>query len=400
MMPCPYCGTPNSTSKRVCYHCQADIAPATAKTAARATGAPARDAKKQAAQAARAARDKKPRPGGIDFLIGVSLRQRAQFYRQLFSLLNSGIPIGLGLNYSASNCAIQLRQRINKMAAFVQKGGLLSDAMAQYPGVFPSWEVSVVYAAEKGGTLPQAMRDIADALEMEWDLRMRTRTATFHLKVTAFVFVLVLLIVMNVQSGTFDVVLTSVGGAFIKFFLILALLFVLWLGWRYFAKTRSGSRFVAAALPRVPIIGGVLANLIRIRFVRVLATLWHAGVPPLESLAVAARTTDNAHFVHQIEKVSGAFSQGVMLSSVLAETRFLPQESLYLLQTGETSGNVAESLEKIAEYYSIELDAQVKTLPIKLQMLLYAIIVPFVLWLLIKFYGGMYGGAMTDMMNN
>jgi type IV pilus assembly protein PilC len=322
-----------------------------------------------------------------DYIIGVSLRQRAQFYRQLYSTLHAGVPVGLALTTIAQNSAISLRSRIRKLAEHVEKGKLLSEGMAGYPNLFPEWEVSVVYAAEKSGTLPNAMHDIADALEMEWDLRARTRASTFHLKATAFVLILVLLILAAVHSGTSDQVFAQVGQAAIRFVFVLIGIGLLIYGWRIIGRFRPMAAAVAAMVPRTPMIGPIWRDMARIRFLRVLATLWAAGVSPIESLEVAARTTGNQHLMNQVRDLSKGLSQGTSsLSSIIAATRFLSPEAVSMLQVGETTGGVAEALEKTAEYYYFELSAQVKTLPHKIQLLMYAVLVPVVFYVMYKFY--------------
>lgn len=401
MIPCPHCGTANSAKKQVCYHCQAKMQAPARKAS---PSEPARPLAAKVAPAPPAPRTRttdlppQKRMGSystMDYIIGVSLRRRAQFFRQMYSLLHSGIPIGLALHYVTDNCAIQMRRRLRQLTEHVQGGGAMSEGMRRYPGLFAEWEANVVLAAEKSGALPQAMHSIAESQEQEWDLRLRVNTATLHLKITAVIFILVFAIVRSVQPGTFTEVLGSVGSACITFALIMLGYIVVKQLWKIFGRTRPGGRVVAALIPRLPLFGAILRDLARVRFVRVLGSLWHAGVAPLEALETAARTTENYHLMRQVKESSGRFGKGATLSSIIISTKFLPQESIYLLQTGENTGDITGALEKIAEYFAIDLEARAKTLPIKLQMIMYAILVPAVLWLAISVYGGYFNGLMN-----
>jgi type II secretory pathway component PulF len=216
MIACPHCGTQNSAQKRVCYHCQAELD----------SSAHTRDTVRQRKE--KSAKDAehpgKGRYTANDYIFGVTLRQRAQVYRQLHSLLNSGIPLGLALGYCAQNCAFQIRNRLKKLADHVQQGKSLSEGMREYPILFPDWECNVVMAAEKSGTLPQAMADIAETIEIEWDLRSRTFVSTLHLRATLLVFVLVAFILASVRQGSVSDVMDQVGQAFIRFCIFLAAL--------------------------------------------------------------------------------------------------------------------------------------------------------------------------------
>ena len=403
MIPCPKCGEPNSTKKQVCHHCLAALGtpPPGAKTAVRAVPAPP---VKRTTQPSTTSSPTAPQHGftWMDYVFGVSLRERAQFYRQMNGLLNAGIPIGLSLQHSAENCAYAMRSRIRDMADHTQAGGLMSDVMVRYPALFPDWEISVLMASEKAGTLPQVMHDIADALEREWDLRSRTKVAAFPVIATFVVFVLVAMLVFSIGNYTTTTELggsVNFGGLFGSIFVRMALLVVLVIaiivGWRMLGRTRMGGILISRLMPRVPLIGPILQAMKRIRFVTVLSTLWHAGIAPLQAVEIAARTTGDRRLIDQLEEATGRFSQGITLSALITATDFLPQHALYLLQTGEVSGNIAGALEKIAEYHTIEVDAQVKTMPMKVQLLLYAIVVPLVLWLLLKFYGGYFSNLLN-----
>jgi type IV pilus assembly protein PilC len=158
-----------------------------------------------------------------------------------------------------------------------------------------------------------------------------------------------------------------------------------------FGRTRRGAALVATIVRRTPLVGPIWRDMAHIRFVRILGTLWKAGVPPMEALQVAAQTTDDYRFINQIGELQGRLSQGSQLSGIIGATNYLPDEVLYMLQTGETTGDVSQSLDTIADYYDVELQAKVKTLPTKLMLLYYAITVPIIAILMFLFYMGQYG---------
>ena len=402
MMACPHCGAQNSRRKSLCYQCgnRMSTTEVTSKTPRHRFG---RRAAVVATNSASSEQMGKQTVEGMrhrksSVFLGASLRQRAQFYHQMASLLNAGIPLGLALQHSAENCAFQLRPMLTHMSDKISAGGRFSEQLLDYPSIFPDWEVNVVVAAEKSGVLPDAMSNIAQTIEMESNMRSSTFASTFFIMATAVVAVLVLFIVHNVgkvQSGKLMDVFAAVGMAFLYCGLVLLALFAFIVFWRFFGRSRVGSALIATFMPKIPLIGPILQGLGRIRFVRVLGALWKAGVSPIESLEIAAKTTGNYHFIRQIEAGTVKLVKGgASISSVLAPTKFLPGESLYLLQTGETSGNVADSLEKIAEYFAVDVQARVKTLPDKLMLLGYAIIVPIVFYILYHFYTTGAAGTM------
>lgn len=403
MIPCPHCGAENSNRKQICHRCQAALVEkAKPVTPAYRTRKPNFESTRQVINRS----DHVSQPLS-DYLLGVSRGQRAQYYRQMHSLLNAGIPLGMSLSYATDNIAGSMRRRVKALSEFVLAGALLSEGMDSYPELFPTWEVSVVRAGEKAGSLPQVMQDIAETLEMEHQLLVRVRTATIHLKITAFaVFCVLLLLIMLgfFRRGSFD--MNNMNGG-VDIFAILArvgllaglvftLIYSLQIGWRAYGRTRSGSKVVARLLPRLPLVGPVMHGFALVRFAKILSTLWHAGVSPVESLDLAARATGDTQLIRQISEMAPRISGGATMSTVLADTHFLPESALHLLQTGETSGNVAEALMKVAEYHAIEVESLSKSMPMKIQLLMYLILVPLVAWLLIAFYSRYIGALLAE----
>jgi type IV pilus assembly protein PilC len=325
----------------------------------------------------------------LQSVLGVSLRQRAQFYRQFQSLLRSGIPLSLSLNYVQANVAVVLRSALRDMFEFCQRGGTLSDAMARHPGLFPEWEVSVVQASQQTGALPEAMRDIAQTLELEQDLRLRINASTLSIKITAVVFLFVMVLLAGLRGvgeGGLGAVLGVLSNTSVLVVVGLGLAIGLWQLWRAFGRTRVGGAIIQTIATGTPMIGPVLRNMMRLRFTRVLGALWNAGISPTQAIETAARASGNPFMVRRAAEQIHALGMGGGLADALIAMRIYPQEAIYLIQTGESSGTVGDALMHVAEYLEMDLQAQTKTLPVKLQFIFFIIMAIAVGILMISFY--------------
>ena len=423
MIACPHCGAENSDRKRICYQCQQemvtveaaprDVSPARApktdsaavvevipsifpappqETAAIPKSTPA---PKPASPPTATPPDEGPRK----LLLSARLPQRAQMYRQLQNLLKAGIPIGLCLNYLENNLPPFMRPMILDMAQMVQKGARLSDAMARYYAIFPEWEVSMVQAAEKGGTLPEAMEEIARTLETEMMLRSQTWVKMMPLTATFLVFILTILIVTGVgavTNGDVGAILAALGHAVLQLFLFCLAAGALYQAWRVWGRSRRGARVQQVIVSRLPLVGSILQNSMRLRFTRVLAALWRAGVSPIDALETAARASGNTDLQNRASDQVKRLSEGATLAAVLVDLRIFPQEAVYLVSSGETSGAIAEALDKVAEYLELQLTEQVRLLPMRAQLVFYAILAPavgyFIIHFWMQYYGHMFDG--------
>jgi type II secretory pathway component PulF len=404
---CPHCGAENSSGRRLCFQCQQEMAvkpepqAPVAKRRLQPATAPGQVITAEQVRATKAARIDAPTAPPRDqarlaVILGATLGQRAQLYHQLHSLLRAGVPLTLSLNYLGDNVAPHLRGLVREMVEAVQRGGRFSEVMARYPTLFPNWEVALVRAHEKAGTLPEAMSEIAEQLDLEADMRRRTNAATLHLKATFLVFILVFFIVGGVGGVTgLSDVLTALGGAFAKFVIAVAAIIGAWQGWKALSLFRGGARFVQFIITRTPMIGPIMRNIQRLRFARVLGALWDAGVSPTEALETAAAATANDDLVFRTHDQMVHLQSGGTIGDAVEALRIFPQEAIYLLKSGEVSGTVGASLANVAQYIALELDAQVKTLPARLQLLFYAVIVPFIAYFIIRFYVGYFDNAMS-----
>lgn len=378
MRPCPHCGTPNSAQKRICYHCQGELqSPAMAPPAppkAVPPRPPARPARPPAP----------PVPRGPH----AALDQRAQFYRQLQALLHAGLTPSLGLSNIAQNIAPALRPIANDLSARTEQGGLLSTGMEQYPAAFPEWEVESVYAGEVSGLLPEAMADIATTLETEWYFRMQMAVRTLYLRVTGYfgIFVLLLVIVSHhvvnaMEKNGFEQLKNFLTGMGIGLLVAFTGLWLLRIAWRQMSRSRRWSPLAQTIIHHTPLVGPIVNSLLRLRFMRVLATLWNAGVLPIQAIQIAARATDDPQLMNCVEAQIGRFTEGGSLVEVLEATGYFSPEALHLVQTGQDSGSVSAMLDTTARYIHADIDARLRSAPMIAELGLLVILAPLIAYL-------------------
>ncbi len=319
-----------------------------------------------------------------------SLKQRIQMYRQFYSLLKSGIPLALAMSYIEKNIAYSIKPAMREIGLVIEKGGLFSEQMVYYPALFAGWEISMVAAGEKSGNLPEVMNEISNQLEIEMEMKSQVNSKTWHLKATLFVAILVgIFLAQFFQSGA-----SSMAGAFnvfanslITMGYLVAAFMILLIFIQRFTASKIGSVWAYNVMSRVPLYGPILKNQSILRFVNVLSAMVHAGVGPIESLQCAAEATGNKAIINKANDAGSGLSKGEVMADVINSMNMLPPETIYLIRTGENTGSLVESLKKTGEYIQLELSGLVKTLPAKMTMIVYVIVVAIVMYVLSLAFG-------------
>lgn len=282
----------------------------------------------------------------------VATADLALFTRQLATLVQAAMP---------------LRSRI-------QEGYTLSDSLREHPRVFDSLFCSMVAAGEKSGHLDVVLNRLADYTEQRQRLKSRL--------LQAMLYPLVLLVV---ATGVVTILLTAVVPKIIEQFdhlghalpastrMLIAmsdalqasgvywlagLLGLLVLGQRLLKNPAMRLRWDKTLL-RLPVTGRVARGLNTARFSRTLSILTASSVPLLEGIQTAAAVSANRYVEQQLLLAADRVREGSSLRAALADLRLFPPMMLYMIASGEQSGELETMLEQAAVNQEREFDTQV-----------------------------------------
>lgn len=108
----------------------------------------------------------------------VSRKQMALAYRQLASLVRSGLTISESLNSVAEGTKdIAVRDAVRTVAEEVAEGKVLADGMAKRPEVFSVIEIELLRAASETGTQAETLERIAKMTETQVSVQRKIRSA-------------------------------------------------------------------------------------------------------------------------------------------------------------------------------------------------------------------------------
>ena len=306
----------------------------------------------------------------------VAAADLALFTRQLATLVQAAMPLETCFYRRSVSKVKKLHVKSSGMAlrSRIQEGYTLSDSLREHPRVFDSLFCSMVAAGEKSGHLDVVLNRLADYTEQRQRLKSRL--------LQAMLYPLVLLVV---ATGVVTILLTAVVPKIIEQFdhlghslpastrtliamsdalqasgvyWLAGLLALLVLGQRLLKNPTMRLRWDKTVL-RLPVTGRVARGLNTARFSRILSILTASSVPLLEGIQTAAAVSANRYVEQQLLLAADRVREGSSLRAALAELRLFPPMMLYMIASGEQSGELETMLEQAAVNQEREFDTQV-----------------------------------------
>ena len=307
----------------------------------------------------------------------VKLKDLAIFSRQFATKIGAGLTLLRSLNILIEQSRnAKLKEVIAKVAASVEGGKSLSEAMAEHD-TFPKLYVAMVRAGEAAGTLDEVLLRIADTLEKDVALRKKVKSALTYPAVVLVLAVLLTVVMLLFIVPTFVGMFKTLHGVLplpTRVLLLLSdlvrhwwfvLFFVPTAVWQAYKRARRRPA-VRAQLDvvklKVPVLGTLYHDLAIARFTRNLGTLLRAGVPILLALEITADTVDNAVISRAVGDVRSAVREGESMAKPLANHPVFPPMVVQMVGVGEETGALDDMLSRVADFLDREVEATTESL--------------------------------------
>ncbi|RPH96367.1 type II secretion system F family protein [candidate division KSB1 bacterium] len=320
------------------------------------------------------------------FRTRVPLKNLVFFTRQLSTMFSAGLTIEKSItNLLTEERNYRFKKVLVQVSTDLKKGYSLSEALAKHPGVFSNLYVALVHAGEISGNLHVILQQLSDYLETVSDTQRKVVSAlsypVFSVIFLSAVVTFLMVVVVPMFKDVYDKfgaklpfatrVMMNISGvivnnAFMAFMVVLAVITGLWV----LTKTRRGGLIWDTMKLSFPVFGGLLMSSIMDKFARTFGILIGSGVPVLESLNHAIRVVGNRVIANGLRSASGMIKDGFAISVALRKTGTIPPIVVQLIATGEETGEINRLLEKVAEFYSKQVDATIGRLTALIEPLL------------------------------
>lgn len=319
-----------------------------------------------------------PTPAAAPQKLKISHSQLLIFTEQLAHLLKAGMTLDEGLSVLEKRLKQpKLQQMTHGLHQALVDGRSFSQALRDFPRVFPPIYVNLVAAGEASGALPEILTRLVEHLTQMKNLRDRVQQALIYPAFLALAGVGLVLIFITFMVPQLVGFMAQTGGTLPFATRILLnvnhLLTSYWwvgavlglgavIGFRAFVRTDEGRIAWDRFRLMVPGYGRVLRHRYYAQFSRTLGTLMENGVPLLKGIDLVAEIAGNRYLEMKMMEARRAVIDGATLSTALTAQDLFPDLFTDMMAVGEQTGHFAQTMQTIADIYERELDRTVNTI--------------------------------------
>lgn len=300
----------------------------------------------------------------------VSVKDKILFTRQLSTLLKAGVPLLQALELLTEQLEGQLRTITVAIKDNVKEGISLADALNKYPKIFETLYIQLVRAGEASGKLETILDRLADYLERSAATQKKVKNAMRMplIQLSAALLVvggLVTFVVPNIAEG-----LVGQGGqlpfitqammdiaSFITSYYLFIIIGVIALiiVYRYWSSTTSGARTIDAIKLRLPVVKNITKTNAVVQFCYTLGMLLEGGVDLAQALDIVCAVIDNRILTDALKQARDNIVKQGKIAQYLKQTNMFPAIAIYLIKTGEETGQLDAMLLTVARNYEEDL---------------------------------------------
>ena len=335
----------------------------------------------------------------------MSTGQLAQFCRQFASYLSAGIDFLRALSSLEKQFArTALGPILARVQVAIKRGSTLQEALAKEPQAFGPMFLNMIKVAEARGGVPETLRTLAHHFETRQRLMRQARSAMIYPVIVLAIASIVVAVVTIFLMPRFAAMLKDIAGnmplplasrvlmgiaAFvgtIGWWLIPSVMIATPFALIYFYKTKGGKAIMDRIALRLPIFGKLCRMIDTTRFARTLSVLLEAGVDVGSSIDLTANVMMMQPIRQAVRSSRQKIIGGSELGETLEQTRQFTPDVIAVIQSGEETGKLPESLAHLADDYDEQVSVMVASLGHLIQPLVILVLGGVVLFIILAVF--------------
>lgn len=296
----------------------------------------------------------------------------AVFCKQFSAVLKAGVTIISALEMMSEQLENKtLKRALQEAQSYVQKGGTLADAFKLNPKVFPPIMINMTAAGEMSGNLEICFDRLTTHFETANALHSKVKGAVTYPIVILIVVVAVVAVLLVGVIPQFSQMFDDLGSElpaatqmlvnlsnFLqhKWYILVIIVAAIVFGLKAFGKTEPGSLMYAKIGIKFPLFGNLTIKSAAATFSRTMATLMASGISLIDAVEQVAKMINNRIIREALLDAKTQIAKGVPLSKPLRDCGIFPPMLPQMTKIGEETGNIEDMMDKVADYYEMEVN--------------------------------------------
>jgi len=316
------------------------------------------------------------------FLLKNIFSGKKEFYFRLSSLLSSGFDIISAISNLEKNNPLHQKNVISFIKREILKGKNLSEAMKNF-SLFSNFEIKSISAGIKSGNLPETLLSLSDYFSFLENIRRNIISGLTY----PFILLNLAIIIPAIPTLFLKGFFPFLGKIIIPFIIIYGSIFVFgYLPDIY--KKRNLREKLDEIIIKIPFLGKILVNFQVVIFLKTFVILYKAGIDIISSFRDATEVIGNETIKKQFDKNFALLKENIPISEAIKNNQFLPDEVKGMIETGEISGNMDKTIEKVIQYTEEETKFIINQILKVIPVVIYLIVAAYVGYIIISFYSG------------
>ncbi|MCD6377587.1 MAG: type II secretion system F family protein [Planctomycetes bacterium] len=308
--------------------------------------------------------------------LGPGLKDVFTFTRQLSVMIKAGVNVRAAIGGIAEQTSNpRFRKVLVGIREDLEEGKPFSEALKKHPKLFSPLYINMVKASEMSGSFGKMLERISVYLHHKIRTRSMVRGAMVYPLIIAFMAIVTTIFLLTFVLPKFTLLFAGkenllpkptkmllAASAFLRgyWYIVVGIVAALIAGFLYFIHTPFGRAKWDAFKLKIPLLGRIFRSLCITRSLQTMGEMVNAGVPMLETLKITAQVSGNVLYNQMWMQVFRSVKSGKKIAAPLARCTLLPRNVVQMISAGEESGNLAEVLTDVSEYYDQELQNTIK----------------------------------------
>jgi general secretion pathway protein F len=308
----------------------------------------------------------------------LSVSERALVTRQLATLIAAGLSVEeslLAVSKQTESPRTQLM--LVTVRAKVMEGYSFARSLQEYPKAFPELYRATVEAGESAGHLEQVLNQLADFSEAQYESGLRIQQAMIYPVILLILTVAILggllgyvvpdIVEVFADTGQALPALTQMIISASDFVMgygifVVALVILAGMGFKRLLGVAAFRLKFDQKMLHLPIFAKMARGRNTAQFASTLSILSSSGVPLVEAMQISSGVVSNTWLRLQVKEATVKVREGSSLQSALEQSGYFPPMMLYMIASGESSGELDQMLSRVAKHMQQDVEVLLATL--------------------------------------